>query len=62
MNCEICKRDISDGVSLHRVNEFGVKGVFRCPDHLTHDQEANLDPEVRDIVNIIKADNREKQP
>lgn len=33
MHCEICKRDpVHHGVSLHRQNEKGVKGVWRCDD------------------------------
>jgi len=60
MKCEICGKGMAEGKTLHRVNEKGVKGVWRCNQHLSFDQEANLDPEVRDIVRIIEADSREK--
>jgi hypothetical protein len=59
MRCEICQRNVpDDGVTLHRVNEKGVKGIWRCADHLTPDQRAAIDPEVSEIVKIIADDNR----
>jgi len=30
MTCEICGLGMRDGVTLHRQNEKGVKGVWRC--------------------------------
>lgn len=30
--CELCKRTIEQVRSLHRQNEKGVKGVWRCND------------------------------
>lgn len=53
MKCEICNRGPEDGESLFRVNEYGVKGVWRCHKDLTAEQRANLDPETVKIVDII---------
>lgn len=61
MKCEICNRGMESGVTLHRVNEKGVTGIWRCPMCLTHEQEANLDPDVRKIVGIIEESNRQQQ-
>ncbi len=62
MKCELCGRDApNDGVNLHRVNPKGVKGVWRCWDHLTPQQRAGIDPVVADIIRIIDEDNR-KEP
>lgn len=50
MKCEICKRGIKDGVSLHRQNEKGVTGVWRCDDCNTKP----VDPEIELIVRAIQ--------
>ena len=60
MKCEICNRGMAEGVTLYRVNEFGVLGIWRCPAHLAFDQEAALDPEVKKLINIIEGENRRK--
>lgn len=61
LNCEVCKRGVEE-VSLHRVNEKGVPGIWRCQACLTHEQEAAQDPICRDIVNIIEQDNWSRRP
>lgn len=58
MKCEICGQGPIDGVSLFRVNEKGVIGIWRCKTDLTHEQEADLEMEVLSIVQIIEQDNR----
>lgn len=61
MKCEIChKSPPKDNVSLFRINEFGVKGIWRCKTHLTFEQESNIDFDVKKIVEIIEQDNRNK--
>lgn len=63
MKCEICgKGPPQDDVALHRVNELGVTGIWRCHEHLTPEQRATIDPVVADIVNIIQDDNERKRP
>lgn len=54
MKCEICNKGPMDGVSIHRVNEYGVAGIWRCEQHLTPEQAARLDPETIRIVKIIE--------
>jgi hypothetical protein len=60
IHCEICKQTINDGVTLWRVNEFGVKGVWRCAKCLSPQQLAVRDPEAVRITNIIES-NGEKE-
>ena len=57
MKCEICQRTADqDGVILHRVNEKGVIGAWRCTDHLP--EGFQVDPVVKEILDIIEEDNR----
>lgn len=49
MKCEVCERGPSDGVTLHRQNEKGVKGIWRCEDHNTK----TVDPEIRLILSAL---------
>lgn len=49
MKCEICKRGMESGVNLHRQNEKGVKGVWRCDDC----NLLPLDPKIQDICKIL---------
>lgn len=59
MNCEICNKGPLGEVAttVYRVNPKGIKGIWRCAEHLTPKQRAAIDPEVQDIVNIIEEDN-----
>lgn len=58
MKCEICNKSAAtDGVALYRVNELGVKGIWRCTEHLTPEQSQAIDPEVKDITEAIQASN-----
>lgn len=47
--CEVCARSVNE-VQLHRVNEKGVPGIWRCPDHLT----TKIDPVVEELCDIIQ--------
>lgn len=54
MKCEVCHRSPpQDLVTLHRVNEFGVVGIWRCDAHLTDEQRSGLDPKVIAITKAI---------
>lgn len=55
--CEICHKGPPDGVSLFRVNEKGVEGIWRCRSHLTSEQADKQDPETIRLVNIIDPPN-----
>lgn len=58
INCEICgKGPLNGGVSVLRVNAFGVDGIWRCRTCATPEQLAGRDPIVADIVDIIEKDN-----
>lgn len=49
MCCELCGRGVNDGAELHRQNEKGVKGVWRCERCNT----LPIDPEIRQIFDAI---------
>lgn len=63
MKCEICGKGPMDPemVGLTRVNEKGVKGIWRCKAHLTFEQEAAIDPEIKEITDMIESENRRKR-
>lgn len=51
MKCEICGRGIPEGASLHRQNEKGVKGIWRC-------ERCNIlpiDPEIKIIMDALNS-------
>lgn len=57
MKCEVCHQGPCDpsGPSIYRVSEYGkVPARWRCGEHLTGVQEAAIDQQVLDIVNIIE--------
>jgi hypothetical protein len=54
IKCEICGKSPSDGTALFRVNKTGIKGVWRCREHLTNKQLSDIDPETARIVSIIE--------
>lgn len=33
MICEVCARSVLDGITLHRQNRKGFKGIWRCDEH-----------------------------
>lgn len=53
MKCVVCGRGMAHGVTLYRINEKGVKGVWACDQHRPA-ASPHLDPEVREIVRIIE--------
>lgn len=55
MNCEICKTSpLKDSkVILTRVNETGVKGIWRCEKCITPEQRAKRDPETHELAVLI---------
>lgn len=54
MKCEICQKNVFEAQSLHRVNEFGVKGIWRCEKCLTVQQKDGIDDTVKEIIEIFK--------
>lgn len=51
MTCYICGLGMGEGISLFRVNEKGVPGIWVCEDDSCN---AMIDKEVLDIVHIIE--------
>lgn len=61
MRCEVCNEGpLTTGVSLIRVNEFGVEGIWRCRKCATPEQLAKRDPETAKLVEIIEQDNQSR--
>lgn len=52
--CEICHRGIMEGVTLWRMNETGVDGIWRCTAHRTSAVDALLEEVVTDIEAVLK--------
>jgi len=50
MKCEICGKGVKDGANLHRQNEKGIKGIWRCEEHNT----LPIDPEIQVIIDCLK--------
>jgi len=59
MKCEVCGADPSkQRVIIHRVNPKGeLPARFRCLSCMTSDQINQIDPEVREITEIIRGSN-----
>ena len=54
MKCQVCKKGAwGPGVVLHRMNETGVKGIWRCEDCMTRGEKMSVPEEVKDITDII---------
>jgi hypothetical protein len=60
MSCCICNRGLAEGVSLYRVNEKGVPGVWACEVHIVRFPFKKPDPIVAEIVAVIEADGKKK--
>ena len=61
LQCEVCHKNIhDDGIQLHRVNETGVEGIWRCQYHITDEQRKSIDPFVAEICRVIEQDNIDK--
>lgn len=53
MKCCICQKGLSEGVTLHRVNEKGVAGIWACSKHYKQTDGKPIDPDVALIVKAI---------
>ncbi len=54
MKCEVCDKGPQEGVTIYRVNPKGVKGIWRCPLHLTNDQAEKIDSTVITICTAVE--------
>lgn len=59
--CEICHRGMAEGVTLYRVNEVGVEGIWRCRDHRPS-EDLEPDPELEALVDLIEFGDEESPP
>ena len=49
MRCAVCGKGPMDGVTVYRVNEKGVKGVWACREH-------RLNPStIQEIVDVLES-------
>lgn len=63
MKCEICglgPAEEQGGITVYRVNEKGVKGIWRCEKCLTPEQRAKIDPEAWRLTEILEGRKPEK--
>lgn len=44
---------MTEGKTLHRQNEKGVIGIWRCEECMTPEEILAVDPEVMSLTNII---------
>lgn len=56
MKCEMCGRGIPEGVTLHRQNEKGVRGIWRCTDC----NIKPIPPEVKQIMDVLEISPKDK--
>ena len=59
MKCEVCGKTPclpphGNGISLFRINPIGELGIWRCKEHLTTEQTAKINPEVKELVEILE--------
>lgn len=61
MNCEICGLGPREGVGIRRINETGVKGIWRCDDHFQLPPEAMVEDGsgMETVIQAVKQHNRE---
>lgn len=52
IGCVVCKLGPEQGVSLFRINEKGVPGLYACRKHV-HQTDAHLDAETVRLVDIL---------
>ena len=52
VKCEICGFGPADGVTVHRTNEYGVEGIWRCEQHL----DGPVDEDVAELVAVLESD------
>ena len=53
MKCVICKKGISEGLTLYRINAKGVAGLWACTKHVAHTDAPPLDPDLVHLVETI---------
>lgn len=49
MKCEVCQKGMEHGVNLHRQNEKGVTGIWRCDEH----NQKPVDQFTKDLIELL---------
>lgn len=52
MRCLFCNKGPMDGVTIHRINEKGVDGVWACERHIKN-TDVVVPPDVQEITDVI---------
>lgn len=52
MRCIFCHKGPMDGVTIHRINEKGVEGIWACNKHIKQ-TDVTVDPIVKKLTDII---------
>ena len=50
--CMFCRKGPMDGVTVHRINETGVDGIWACNTHIKQTDVVG-DPEVQALTDIL---------
>ena len=58
--CIFCHRGLKDGLSLSRINEKGVPGIWACREH-RHLSDKKFNPEDDRLVDLIAAAGLQKK-
>ena len=53
MECIFCKQGVRQGVTLYRINETGVDGIWACEKHLKQ-TDVIIDPEMLKLTKLIE--------
>ena len=52
MRCLFCNKGPMDGVTIYRINEKGVEGIWACHKHIKQTDVA-VDPAIKELTDII---------
>lgn len=58
MKCDKCNQGMVEGKTLHRQNEKGVTGIWRCEECMTPAELSALDPVTKRLTDIISGKDR----
>lgn len=53
MKCEKCGEGMPQNKTLHRMNEKGVDGIWRCEECMTPEDWKKVDPETKRLTDAI---------
>jgi len=53
IECCICRKGPTHGVTVHRINPKGVKGIWACEKHIRQTDAPPIDHDVKVICDLI---------